>query len=163
MWPRLEAAEFFKALDWDQGWKLLGGFSSPTLTFAKRPGANQRNWHRNTIWQQTWVELRQQAGQERGKRRCGKGYAAGRFSKPWVGPRKAASFKTSKHFGNRQARNVAKAAVLRWKLQGCFSSLGLRPRVEAAGVFQALCWGANQRNWHRNTMWQQTWVETGGA
>ena len=35
--------------------------------------ANQRNWHRNIIWQQTWVELRQQAGQERGKSRCGKG------------------------------------------------------------------------------------------
>ena len=75
------------------------------------------------------MELRQQAGQERGKRRCGKGQGAGRFSKPWVDLRKAASFKTSKHFGNRQARNVAKAAVLRVEAAGVF----FKPWIETKG------------------------------
>ena len=57
----------FQALGWGQEWKLQVGFSSPWFIFGKRPGANQRNWHRNTSSQQRpRVE------------------AAGVFFKPWV-------------------------------------------------------------------------------
>ena len=166
MWPRVEAAEILKPWVEAKGGKLQGGFSSPTLTFAKRPGSNQRNWHRNTIWQQTWVE---QAGQERGKRRCGKGLQAG-----FPSLRKAANFKTSKHLGNRQARNVAKAAVA--KVGSCRGGV-FKPWIGTKGgscrrffkpCVEVLTKGTgietpfgNRRGWKREGLRQQAGQERG--
>ena len=66
----------FQALDWDQGWKLQGVFKPCVEVLTKGTGietpcGNRRGWKREG--------LRQQAGQERGKSRCGKG---GVFFKP---------------------------------------------------------------------------------
>ena len=95
------------------------------------PFGNRRGWKREG--------LRQQACQERGKSRCGKGVFV---SSSWVfqlvvpghrphcltsfsGPYKKESFKPSRHLGNRQARNAAKAAVAKggsgrvWKAARC--------------------------------------------
>ena len=71
-WLRVEAAGVgLSSLGLRPRREAAGGFSSSALTLGKPPGANQRNWHRNIIWQQTYRRkregLRQQAGQERAK------------------------------------------------------------------------------------------------